>query len=110
MLYKPNYLDSLICRYVLHCKTRYICLTANSIYGFAIRYDINPRLRSKHIECVSTYRFLKGNIENPEEAFWISQKIATPVCALVRNDIEGGIYIATNKKLPSEEGSFIVSN
>ena len=40
-------------------------LLAKSIYGYAIRYDINPRLRSKHIECYSTYRFPKGNIENP---------------------------------------------
>ena len=30
---------------------QYFCF-AKSIYGFAIRYDINPRLRSKHMECL----------------------------------------------------------
>ena len=42
-------------------SARYICLGANSIYfRFAqTRYDINPRSRSEHIECVSTYRTRK---------------------------------------------------
>ena len=39
-------------------SARYICLAANSIcFRFAqARYDIDPRSRSEHIECVSTYR------------------------------------------------------
>ena len=39
-------------------SARYICLAANSIYfRYAqARYDIDPRSRSEHIECVSTYR------------------------------------------------------
>jgi hypothetical protein len=52
-----------------------------------LRYDINPLTprRAYHIEDIS--HRLSG----------ISQ-------------IPPGIYIAANKKLPSEEGSFIVSN
>ena len=51
----------LFCRYASHSSARYICLVANSIcFRFAqSRYDINPRSRSEHIECVSTYRTLK---------------------------------------------------
>ena len=52
---------------------------ANSIYGFAIRYDINPRLRSKHIEC-------EAHIDSRREISKILQ----------------GIYIAANKKSPGE--------
>ena len=52
----------------------------------------------------------KGYIANPAVSIPIMPEIATPVCALVRNDNGDGIYIAANKKLPSEEGSFIVSN
>ena len=39
-------------------SARYICLAANSIcFRYAqARYDIDPRSRSEHIECVSTYR------------------------------------------------------
>ena len=39
-------------------SVRYICLAANSIcFRYAqTRYDINPRSRSEHIECDSTYR------------------------------------------------------
>ena len=42
-------------------SARYICLASNSIcFRFAqTRYDINPRSRSEHIECVSTYRTRK---------------------------------------------------
>lgn len=41
---------------------------------------INPRLRSKHIECFSTYRFPKGNMENPLGDLYRSnnQKTADP--------------------------------
>ena len=40
------------------CSARYICLAANSIcFRYAqTRYDINPRSRSEHIECDSTYQ------------------------------------------------------
>ncbi len=39
-------------------SARYICLAANSLcFRYAqARYDIDPRSRSEHIECVSTYR------------------------------------------------------
>ena len=46
------------CRYASRCSARYICLAGNSIcfHFVQTRYDINPRSRSEHIECVSTYR------------------------------------------------------
>ena len=39
-------------RVAAHRSARYICLAANSIYfrNAQIRYDINPRSRSEHIE------------------------------------------------------------
>ena len=45
----------LFCRYASLRSARYICLAANSIC-FRVaqtRYDINPRSRSEHIECVA---------------------------------------------------------
>ena len=61
----------LFCRYV-GMPTRYICLTANSIYfRFAqTRYDINPRSRSEHIESLRSKHHIerlrsKHYIENP---------------------------------------------
>ena len=53
--------------------------------AYAIRYDINPSRAAAHIECIAHIE-RNAHIENPN-----------------------GIYIAANKKLPSEEGSFIVS-
>ena len=54
-------------------SARYICLAANSIcFRFAqTRYDINPCLRSEHIECVSTYRTPRAYIENLRKRIYI---------------------------------------
>ena len=56
-------------------SARYICLGANSIcFRFAqTRYDINPRSRSEHIECVSTYRTRK-RISKIRESGFISMR------------------------------------
>ena len=52
-----------------------------------LRYDINPLTPRRAYRVQSTYRTALRYIANPNR-----------------------IYIAANKKLPSEEGSFIVSN
>ena len=36
-----------------HLLVRYICLMANSIYCFAIRYDINPSYPAGYIGCIA---------------------------------------------------------
>ena len=43
------------------CSARYICLVANSIcFRYAqTRYDINPRSRSEHIECLRSKHHIK---------------------------------------------------
>ena len=65
----------------------YLPIGKCDIAALPLRYDINPHTPAGISHREAEYRFPKGNIENPE-----------------------GIYIAANKKLPSEEGSFIVSN
>ena len=51
-----NFVDSICSRFT---RTRYIVATR--------QFDMRqiPRLQSKHIECVSTYRSPQANIENP---------------------------------------------
>ena len=73
-----------ICRYARFAGSIFL-LVQNRYMAYAIRYDINPSRAAAHIACAAHIE-RNAHIENPN-----------------------GIYIAANKKLPSEEGSFIVS-
>ena len=68
------------------CSARYICLAANSIcFRYAqTRYDINPRSRSEHIECVSTYRTRK-RISKIRESGFISMRSVLKGTTLKKN-------------------------